>query len=131
MLTTFEDMYETHEQCTQLLAVEGVLLLCNVHFDFSGGNIIQQHSYQLQQEPGGRWNMTLQVTKRTNSEMCRTKKKIHHSNLISETFKLNGTVKTLTNRAKVSSGWAFCASPLVSGLPSVSAAGGSLGKGLC
>lgn len=47
-------MYETHEQCSQLLAVEGVLLLCNVHFNLSGGNVIQQHSYQLEQEPGRR-----------------------------------------------------------------------------
>lgn len=44
-LTTFEDMYETHEQCAQLLAVEGVLLLCNINFNLSGGNVIQQHSY--------------------------------------------------------------------------------------
>lgn len=51
MLTTFEDMYETHEQRAQLLAVEGVLLLCNVHFNLPGGNVIQQHSYQLEQEP--------------------------------------------------------------------------------
>lgn len=58
MLTTFEDMYKTHEQCTQLLAIEGVLLFSYVHFDFSGGNIIQQHSYQLEEEPGGRWNQT-------------------------------------------------------------------------
>lgn len=35
-LTTFEDMYETHEQRAQLLAVEGVLLFCNVHFNLSG-----------------------------------------------------------------------------------------------
>ena len=54
MLTTFEDMYETHEQCTQLLAVEGVLMLCNVHFNLSRGNIIQQHSHKLKKEPGGR-----------------------------------------------------------------------------
>lgn len=63
-LTTFEDMYETHEQCTQLLAVEGVLLLCNVYFNLSGRNVIQQHSYQLEEEPGGRgwrWNNTFQV----------------------------------------------------------------------
>lgn len=48
MLTTFEDMYKTHEKCAQLLAVEGVLLLCNIHFNLSGGNVIQQHSYQLE-----------------------------------------------------------------------------------
>ena len=45
-------MYETHEQRAQLLAVEGVLLLCDVHFHLSGGNVIQQHSHQLEQEPG-------------------------------------------------------------------------------
>lgn len=45
-------MYETHEQRAQLLAVESVLLLCNVHFNLSGGNVIQQHSYQLEQKPG-------------------------------------------------------------------------------
>lgn len=45
-------MYETHEQCAQLLAVEGVLLLCNIDLNLSGGNVIQQHSYQLQEEPG-------------------------------------------------------------------------------
>lgn len=53
MLTTFEDMYETHKQCAQLLAVEGVLLLCYIHFNLPGGNIIQQNSYQLEQEPEG------------------------------------------------------------------------------
>lgn len=52
MLTAFKDMYETHQQGSQLLAVEGVLLLCDVHFDPSGGNVIQQHPDQLQQEPG-------------------------------------------------------------------------------
>lgn len=52
MLTAFKDVYETHQQGSQLLAVEGVLLLCDVHFDPSGGNVIQQHTDQLQQEPG-------------------------------------------------------------------------------
>lgn len=51
MLTTFEDMYETHEQCAQLLAVEGVLLLSNVHFNPPAGYIIQQHTYKLQKKP--------------------------------------------------------------------------------
>lgn len=41
MLTTFEDMYEAHEQCAQLLAVEGVLLLSNVHFYPPRWNVIQ------------------------------------------------------------------------------------------
>lgn len=41
VLTTFEHMYETHKQCAQLLAVEGMLLLCNVHLNLPGGNIIQ------------------------------------------------------------------------------------------
>lgn len=40
MLTAFKDVYETHQQGSQLLAVEGVLLLCDVHFDPSGGNVI-------------------------------------------------------------------------------------------
>lgn len=52
MLTAFKDVYETHQQGSQLLAVEGVLLLCDVNFDPSGGNVIQQHPDQLQQEPG-------------------------------------------------------------------------------
>lgn len=38
-------MYETHEQCAQLLTVKGVLLLCNVHLNLPGGNVIQQYSY--------------------------------------------------------------------------------------
>lgn len=40
VLTTLEDMYETHQQGSQLLTVEGVLLLSNVHFDPSGGYVI-------------------------------------------------------------------------------------------
>lgn len=36
MLTTFEDVYETHEQRAQLLAVEGVLLLSDLHFNLPG-----------------------------------------------------------------------------------------------
>lgn len=36
MLTTFEDMYETHEQRAQLLAVEGVLLLSDLYFNLPG-----------------------------------------------------------------------------------------------
>lgn len=43
-------MNETHEKGAQLLAVECVLLLCNVNFNMSGGDVIQQHSYQLDQE---------------------------------------------------------------------------------
>lgn len=53
MLTTFEYVNETHKQCAQLLTVEGVLLLCKIHFNLSRRNIIQQDSYQLQQEPEG------------------------------------------------------------------------------
>lgn len=52
-------MYETHEQCPQLLAVEGVLLLSNVHFNFPGGNVIQQHTHQLEEESGQRRNKLL------------------------------------------------------------------------
>jgi len=47
-------MDETHEQRAQLLAVEGVLLLRDVHFDLSGGNVIQQHADQLEKEPGNK-----------------------------------------------------------------------------
>lgn len=54
MLTTFKDVYETHQQGSELLAVEGVLLLCDVHFDPSGGNVVQQHADQLQQKPVAR-----------------------------------------------------------------------------
>lgn len=60
VLTTFEDVYETHEERAKLLAVEGVLLRRDVHFNPSGGNVIQQHSYQLEQEPAGQ-----EVTKGT------------------------------------------------------------------
>lgn len=44
-------MNKTHEEGAQLLAVEGVLLLRNVNFDMSGRDVIQQHSYELDQEP--------------------------------------------------------------------------------
>lgn len=64
-------MYETHEQGAQLLAVEGVLLLCNVHFNLSGGNVIQQHSDQLQQEPGRRQRGQTAFAL-INSTTCRT-----------------------------------------------------------
>lgn len=43
-------MNKTHEKSAQLLAVEGVLLLCNVNFDMSGRDVIQQYSYKLDQE---------------------------------------------------------------------------------
>lgn len=43
-------MNKTHEKGAQLLAVEGVLLLRNVNFDMSGRDVIQQDSYQLNQE---------------------------------------------------------------------------------
>lgn len=55
MLTTFEDVYETHEQRAQLLAVEGVLLLSDFHFNLPGGNVIQQHTYKLEKE--SRWEV--------------------------------------------------------------------------
>lgn len=55
MLTTFEDMYETHEQCAQLLAVEGVLLLSDLYFNLPGWNVIQQHTYKLEKE--SRWEV--------------------------------------------------------------------------
>ncbi len=57
-------MYETHKQRAQLLAVERVLLLCNVHFNLSGGNVIQQHSDQLEQEPKTRGQGTYFQLKR-------------------------------------------------------------------
>lgn len=53
-LTAFEDVYEAHEQRAQLLAVEGVLLLCDVHLHLPAGDVVQQHADQLQQEPGAR-----------------------------------------------------------------------------
>lgn len=40
VLTTLKDMYKTHQQGSQLLAVKGVLLLRDVYFDPSGGNVI-------------------------------------------------------------------------------------------
>lgn len=43
-------MNQTHEKGAQLLAVEGVLALRNVHFDVSGGDVIQQYPYKLDQE---------------------------------------------------------------------------------
>lgn len=49
-LTTFEYMNETHEKGAQLLAVERMLLLCNVNFNMSGRDVIQQHPYKLDQE---------------------------------------------------------------------------------
>lgn len=49
-LTTFEYMNETHEECAQLLTVECVLLLSNVNFNMSRRDVIQQHSYELDQE---------------------------------------------------------------------------------
>jgi len=53
MLTTLEDVYETHQQRAQLLAVEGVLLLRHVYLDLSAGDVLQQHPHQLEQEPTG------------------------------------------------------------------------------
>ena len=61
LLTTFEDMYETHEQCAQLLAVEGVLLLRNVYFNPPAGYIIKQHTYKLQKKPKGRWKWDILI----------------------------------------------------------------------
>lgn len=43
-------MDETHEKCAQLLTVECVLLLSNVNFNMSRRDVIQQHSYKLDQE---------------------------------------------------------------------------------
>lgn len=43
-------MNETHEKCAQLLTVECVLLLSNVNFNVPRGDVIQQHSYKLDQE---------------------------------------------------------------------------------
>lgn len=43
-------MNETHEKGAQLLAVERVLLLCDVNFNMSGRDVIQQHSHKLDQE---------------------------------------------------------------------------------
>lgn len=47
-------MNETHEKCAQLLAVECVLLLSNVNFNMSRRDVIQQHSYKLDQESKSR-----------------------------------------------------------------------------
>lgn len=47
-------MNETHEKCAQLLTVECVLLLGNVNFDMSRRDVIQQHSYKLDQESKSR-----------------------------------------------------------------------------
>lgn len=63
-------MYETHEQSAQLLAVECVLLLCYVHFNLSGGNVIEQDSDQLEQEPGTREHSSSEGEK----ENCGSKK---------------------------------------------------------
>ncbi len=132
-------MYETHEQCAQLLAVEGVLLLCNVHFNLSGWNVIKQHSYQLEQEPGRRGQEThfklKWEGKKTHGDkvvVAKNRDRVETSlNPYIRSILRPQTVNTLTNLAKVSSGWAFCASPLASWLPSASAVGGSFGEGLC
>lgn len=47
-------MNETHEKCAQLLTVECVLLLSNVNFNMSRRDVIQQHSYKLDQESKSR-----------------------------------------------------------------------------
>lgn len=116
-------MYETHEQCAQLLTVKGVLLLRNVHLNLPGGNVIQQYSYQLEEEPGTRQNVLL----------LRRKKQIHHQVATLLNHFINRILKTMcfTNLAKVSSGRDFCASPLGSWLPSMSAVCGSFEEGLC
>ena len=123
-------MYETHEQCAQLLTVEGVLLLCNVHLNLPGGNVIQQHSYQLEEEPGTRRNL-LSLRRKTQIYpfIHPPRTKWQHCSI----FLSKHVLKTIcfTNLAKVSSGRAFCASPLGSWLPTMSAVGGSFEEGLC
>lgn len=74
MLTTFEDMYETHQKCAQLLAVKGVLLLSNVHFNLPGGNVIQQHTNQLEEEPSGMRKQYLLCISYNKKKACKTHK---------------------------------------------------------
>lgn len=52
MLTALKDVDETHEQRAQLLTVEGVLVLTDVHFSPSAGEFIKQNADQLKEEPG-------------------------------------------------------------------------------
>lgn len=86
-------MYETHEQRAQLLAVKGVLLLSNVHFNLPGGNVIQQHTNELEKEP----RREKETSERGKAE-----------------YNLSKVVNTRTNLANVSSGGAFCVSSLES-----------------
>lgn len=110
-------MNETHEQCAQLLAVEGVLLLCNVHLNLSGRNVIQQHSYQLEQEPGrweGRQISCENGKEKRQSSGCKQSSDQVEASLNPQVRRILKfeTVDACTNLAKVSSGRAFCASPL-------------------
>lgn len=99
-------MNETHEKCAQLLTVECVLLLGNVNFDMSRRDVIQQHSYKLDQESKSRrWKKGVLGEK---------KQQKNNSILLSE-----GSSKTKqphSHLANVSSGRDFCASPFGSWL---------------
>lgn len=97
-------MNETHEQCAQLLTVECVLLLGNVNFNVPRGDVIQQHSYKLDQE--------------SKSPKWGREKKGYGGGREKKTKKqtLSKTKPAHSHLANVSSGRDFCASPFGSGL---------------